>query len=157
MKNNNLAEFDDLETKFMDEVRGFGSLAVNIISDSADSSDDGTFIGYDIRPEDIEALYFEGIGTSRWESIKADNITEQKKIYEESMQKIMSDYPYIKRVMDTDIRVEYKSNEVSELQNECDRVLKNTDNEKAIWALQKFLLACHKASESQMGLLLFPN
>ncbi len=150
-------QVNDLETKFMEEVRGFGSLAVNIISDSADKSDEGTFLGYDIRPEDIEALYFEAIGTPRWESIKADSVAEQMKIYEESMEKIMAEYPLIKRVMDTDINVEYKSNEVSELHKECEKVLKTTNNEKAVWALQKFLLACNKASERQMGVLLFPN
>jgi hypothetical protein len=157
MSDDNLMQFDDLQAKFMEEVRGFGSLAVSVISDSADESDEGKFLGYDIRPEDIEALYFEAIGTPRWDSIKADNVDEQLKIYEESMEKIMSDYPFIKRIMDTDVVVEYKSDEVSELQKECERVLKTTDNAKAVWALQKFLLACSKASEGQMGLVLIPN
>ncbi len=156
MNDENLTQFDDLQAQFMDEIRGFGSLAVNIAGDP-DKADEGTFLGYDIRPEDIEALYFEAIGTPRWESIKADSVAEQMRIYEESMEKIMSEYPFIKRVMDTDVKVFYKSEEVSELQKECERVIKTTDNAKAIWALQKFLFACHKASENQMGLLLFPN
>lgn len=154
MSEDNLTQVNDLETQFMEEVRGFGSLAVTLVGNSADG---GGFLGYDIRPEDIEALYFEGIGTPRWESIKADSVAEQMKIYEDSMQKIMSEYPLIQRVMDTDVKVEYKPNEVLELQKECEKVLKATDNAKAIWALQKFLLACNKASERQTGLSLIPN
>lgn len=153
-----LQNMSELELEFTDEIRGFGSLAVVLVPNSGDESDNaGGFIGYDIRPEDIEALYFDGIGAPRWESIKADSVSEQMDIYNDSMQKVMSHYPQIKRVSDTDQKVEFNSEEVLQLQAECEKVLDATENPKAIRALQKFLIACHKAVEGKMGLLLTPN
>lgn len=164
MSEDNLQAMSDLELEFMQEVRGFGSLAPQLFRDGAatanstkDSGSDDGYVGYDIRPEDLEALYFEGIGIPRWESITADTVARQIEIYEESMQKIMTDYPLINRVTDTDVKVEYKPDEISKLSEECERVLKTTTNPKAVRALQKFLLTCTKASDHQTGLLLIPT
>jgi hypothetical protein len=158
-----LQNMSELEEEFKDEIRGFGSLAVVLVSTSeSNNSDEGSnnkggFIGYDICPEDIEALYFDGLGTPRWESIKADSVAEQMDIYNDSMQKVMSNYPMINRVSDTDQKVEYDPEEVLLLQTECEKVLGATENPKAMRALKKFLLACHKALTGKMGLLLTPN
>ncbi len=160
MSEDNLQAISDLELEFMQEVRGYGSLSPHLFRAGAasdSSTEDSGYIGYDIRPEDIEALYFEGIGIPRWESISASTIARHTEIYEESMQKIMTDYPLINRVTDTDVKVEYKPDEISKLSAECERVLKTTTNPKAVRALQKFLLTCTKASEHQTGLLLIPS
>lgn len=147
---------NELKIEFDEEVRGFGSLAV-VLDDGAEGVKGSGFFGYDIRPEDIEALYFEGIGTPRWESIEAESVAEQMDIYNDSMKKMMADYPLIARVSDTDVKVKYTPEEVLQLRAECEKVFDNTSEPKAIRALQKFLIACHKASESRMGLELFPN
>lgn len=159
MSEDNLQEMSDLELEFMQEVRGYGSLSPQLFrADTAeDSANEAGYVGYDIRPEDLEALYFDGIGIPRWESISADTVPRQIEIYEESMQKIMTDYPLINRVTDTDVKVEYKPDEISKLSEECERVLRTTTDPKAVRALQKFLLTCTKASEHQTGLLLIPT
>jgi len=99
MNNDYLSQISELEQEFSQELRGYGSLSLNLRGASADERD---YLGYDIRPEDVEAIYFEGIGIPRWETIKADTVDQQVALYNESMQKIMADYPLIGRVSDTD-------------------------------------------------------
>ena len=154
MKNDYLSQASELVQEFAEEVTGYGSLSPNLVGDSAE---DKEYVGYDIRPEDIEALYFEGIGTPRWESIEADSVEKQLEIYNQSMKERMADYPLIGRVSDTDQRVEYTPEEVSQLRAECEKVLETAADPKAVKALQKFAIACHKASEQQKGLLLIPS
>ncbi len=154
MNNDYLSQIEELEQEFSQEVKGYGSLSLNLVGDSADDKEN---VGYDIRPEDIEALYFEGIGTLRWESIEADSVERQLEIYNQSMKERMANYPLIGRVTDTDQRVEYKPDEVSQLRAECETVLGTASDAKAVKALQKFAIACHKASEQQKSLLLIPS
>jgi len=154
MNNDYLSQISELEQEFSQELRGYGSLSLNLTGASADDQD---YLGYDVRPEDIEAVYFEGIGIPRWESIKADTVNRQVELYNESMQKIMADYPLIGRVSDTDQRVQYTSEEVSELRQECEKVLETASNPQAVKALQKLAIACLKAAEHQKGLLLIPS
>lgn len=154
MSNDYLSQIEELEREFTQEIKGYGSLSVNLTGDAAE---DKQPLGYDIRPEDIEALYFEGIGTPRWESIAAKSVDEQLEIYNRSMKEKMADYPLIGRVTDTDVRVEYAPEQVSELRAECEKVLDNTANEKAAKAAQKFAIACHKAAEREKGLVLIPS
>lgn len=146
---NDMQDLSVLEEEFNSEMKGYGSLSMKYAG-----NDEGVFekLGYHIRPEDIEALYFEGIGTPRWESIKADDVNEQLKIYNESMDRIMADYPMISRIKDTDITVEYNVDEVPQLKAECESVPEKTSNEKAIRAVQKFVIACNKAIEKQSSL-----
>lgn len=154
MNNDYLSKIGELEQEFTEELKGYGSLSPNLVGNSAD---DKEYLGYDIRPEDIEALYFEGIGTPRWESIKADNVDRQLEIYNQSMKEMMANYPLIGRVSDTDQTVEYTPDEVSQLRQECEKVLETAADPKAVKALQKFAITCHKAAEHQKGLLLIPN
>ncbi len=154
MNNDYLSQISELEQEFSQELRGYGSLSLNLTGASADDQD---YLGYDVRPEDIEAVYFEGIGIPRWESIKADTVDQQVELYNESMQKIMADYPLVGRVSDTDKRVQYTADEVSELRQECEKVLETASNPQAVKALQKLAIACLKAAEHQKGLLLIPN
>lgn len=148
------SQIEELSQEFTQEIKGYGSLSVNL---SGASAEDKQPLGYDIRPEDIEALYFEGIGTPRWESIEAESVDEQLEIYNRLMREKMADYPLIGRVTDTDVRVVYTPEEVSELRAETDKVLENTDDEKAVRAAQKFAIACHRAAEQQKGLVLIPS
>lgn len=154
MSNDYLSKIGELEQEFTEELKGYGSLSPNLVGNSVD---DKEYLGYDIRPEDIEALYFEGIGTPRWESIKADSVDRQLEIYNQSMKEMMADFPMIGRVSDTDQTVEYTPDEVSQLRQECEKVLETAADPKAVKALQKFAITCHKAAEHQKGLLLIPN
>lgn len=154
MNNDYLSQIGELEQEFTQEVKGYGSLSVNLTGDSADEKQ---YLGYDVRPEDIEALYFEGIGAPRWESIEADSVDRQLEIYNQLMKERMADYPLIGRVNDTDQRVEYSLEEVSQLQAECEKILETAADPKAVKALQKFAVACYKAIQRRKGVSLIPR
>ncbi|CAN5453198.1 hypothetical protein BH10ACI1_BH10ACI1_16060 [soil metagenome] len=147
-------DYSALEAEFNGEIKGYGSLSLELSDDLADESAN---IGFHIRPEDIEALYFEGIGIPRWESIEADSTEKQLEIYNEAMSKLMAQYPLIQRVNDTDVKVAYQPEEISALQTECERVMAATSDAKATKALQKFIIACQKASAHQSELRLIPT
>ena len=151
------AKFSDLELEFRSELKGSGSLSPYITNNSADAGGGNSYVGFDIHPEDVEALYFEGIGIPRWESIKAESVEEQEKLYMQDYNELMSKYPMIGRANDTEQRAVYNSGEVSALVEECDRILAGTSNPKAVRALQKFILSGTKAAEKQSGLELNPR
>lgn len=163
MNNEYLKNLTEVENEFIKDDKGEGSLSVYAVRDlTANFSkfaarEESFSVGYDITPQDIEALYFEGIKLPRWESIVADNHDQQLEIYNKAFGKITSDFPLISRVSDTDVTVKYTPEEVSQLQSECERVADSTDDARAIRAVQKFYIACNKAAENQMGLLLLPN
>ncbi len=163
MSNENLQNLTEVENAFLNEEKGEGSLMVYAVRDlnanfsKFAAAEESFGVGYDINPQDIEALYFEGIKLPRWESIKADSHEQQLAIYNESFGKIKADFPLISRVSDTDVTVKYTPEEVAPLQAECERVAENADDARAIRAVQKFYIACHKAAEKQMGLSLIPN
>lgn len=163
MSNEHLSNLSEVEKEFISEEKGEGSLMVYAVRDltaafSKFAEREESFgVGYDITPLDIEALYFEGIELPRWESIKADSHEQQLAIYNEAFDKIKSDFPLISRVSDTDATVKYTLEEVSRLHAECERVADSANDAKAIRAVQKFYIACNKATESQMGIMLIPN
>lgn len=163
MSKENLENLDQIEQEFIQEDKGEGSLMVYAVRDlNADFSKfaerDVSFgLGYDITPLDVEALYFEGIKLPRWESIQAETVEEQMAIYNESFDRIKAAFPLISRVSDTDVTVKYTLEEVAKLQTECEQVADGTDDAKAIRAAQKFYIACNKATENQMGIMLMPN
>lgn len=152
MSDNGSSQVSDLMQEFFLEQKGEGSLSV-FLADGQENS----YVGYDINPEDIEALYFEGIGVPRWESLIADNIEQQTAMYWERFNEQMDKYPLIGRARDTDERVEYSADEVHRLIEECDRVTGGTSDPKALRALQKLSLAARQASEKQAGLNLKPS
>lgn len=163
MNKEHLQNLGEIESDFIKEDKGEGSLSVYAVRDPAASfskfapREESFSVGYDIHPLDIEALYFEGIKLPRWESIKADSTDQQLEIYNESFGKIKADFPLISRVSDTDVTVKYTPEEISPLQAECERILDSADDAKAIRAVQKFYIASNKAGEQQMGLSLIPN
>ncbi|MEP6848698.1 MAG: hypothetical protein ABI999_07565 [Acidobacteriota bacterium] len=143
-------QISDLEQEFRDELKGDGSFSPHL----ADGTAKGSYIGFDIHPEDIEALFFEGIGIPRWESIKADTVEEQEALYMERFNDLMSKYPLMGRANDTDQKAEFTSAEVPSLLEECDRISSSTSNPKAVRALQKMSLAASKAVAKDVGLYL---
>ena len=151
------SQFSDLELEFRSELKGSGSLSPYVTNNSDDPGSQNSYVGFDIHPEDVEALFFEGIGIPRCDSIKAESVEEQEKLYMRDYNELMSKYPMIGRANDTEQRAAYNSDEVSALVDECDRILAGTSNPKAIRALQKFILSGKKAAEKQSGLELNPR
>ena len=152
MSDNKSRELSDLEMEFKLEVKGPGSLSPHVTVRSGSS-----YLGYDIHPENIEALFFEGIGVPRWDSIEADNFEQQEARYMAQYNRIMSEYPMFARANDTFQHVEYTAAEVPQLLEECERVLARASDPKVKRAVQKFVIAGRKASEEQAGLYLKPR
>ena len=160
--NEHLQNLAERESEFAGEGRGEGSLSPFIVQETTGFSKsalrEGEFyIGFDIHPEDIEALYFEGLKLPRWESIPGDDVAEKQAIYHKSLAECTANYPLIGRVNDTDQRVKFTPEETAGLRQECETLLNGADSGKAIKALQKFYIACDKAAGRQMGLILIPS
>ncbi|MGD9561502.1 MAG: hypothetical protein AB7F88_04975 [Pyrinomonadaceae bacterium] len=144
-----MSEINDLEREFINEQKGEGSLSVYITN-----GDDADYIGYDIHVEDIEAIYFEGIGVPRWESLQADTVEEQTALYWEKFNERMDSYPMIGRVRDIDKQVDYSADEVQTLTVECDGLAEAAAVPKALRSLQKLAIAANRASGQGSGLSL---
>lgn len=147
-----MREISDLEREFQDEQKGEGSLSVYI-----SGSNDPKYIGYDINPEDVEALYFEGIGVPRWEALEADTVEEKTALYWKKFNERMDSLPLIGRLRDTDERLEYSAAEMPKLLVECETVSGSAGDAKALRALQKISIAAGRAAEAQGGLELKPS
>lgn len=155
-------EISELEQSFLQEGRGGGSLSLYLVSDPGNFSKDaaahdGSYMGYDLHPEDVEALFFQGLGVLRWDSFKADTVDEQLAQYNESYAEKTAAFPLISRASDTDAQVVYSAGEVRPLVGECDRVLEMTADGKAVRAVQKIAIASRRAAEQNKALLLVPS
>ena len=147
-----MSNLSDLEHEFLAEPKGEGSLSIYVTHD-----DQNEYMGYDLHPEDIGAMYFDGIGVPRWESLKADTVEEQTALYWEKFNERMENYPLIGRTRDTDEKVEYSADEVLKLLEECQSVASSSTDEKAQRALQKVSIAANRAAAKNAGLELKPS
>ncbi len=145
-------QLSELEQEFRAEEKGQGSLSPHVAGGA-----EGSYVGYDIHPENIEALFFDGIGVPRWDSIKAETPAEQEAIYMERYNGVMAAYPMIARANDTFQHVEYTATEVSQLLEECGRILADASDPKVIKAAQKFNLAAERAAAENSGLNMNPR
>lgn len=145
-------QISELELEFQNEIKGGGSLSPHVVVGT-----EQTYVGYDINPEDIEALFFDGIGVPRWASIEADSVDEQNAIYMERYNEIMSKYPMIGRANDTYQGTEYSAAEVADLLAECETIKAASTDVKATRAVHKFTIAGVKAAEKQASLSLSPS
>ncbi len=147
-----MSDMVELEQEFINEQKGEGSLSVFLTG-----GEKPEYIGWDINPEDLEAIYFEGIGVPRWESLQADTVEAQTALYWEKFNALMDSLPMIGRVRDTDEAIEFTPDEVDHLFGECDEILLAAKDAKAIRSLKKFSLAAGKTIEKRGGLLLKPS
>lgn len=152
MSENNGTPISDLEHEFINEQKGEGSLCFKVANENEHS-----YLGYDLHLEDVEALYFEGIGVPRWESLEADTVEQKTALYWERFNERMDKYPLIGRTRDTDEKVEYAAKEISDLLSECEQVSAGISDAKALRAVQKISLAAEKAASNQSGLVLTPS
>lgn len=148
-----MREISDLEREFQNEQKGEGSLSVYINSGGGNSE----YAGYDINPEDVEALYFEGIGVPRWETLQGSTVDEKTALYWERFNELMGPLPLISRMRDTDEALSFSAAEVPQLIAECETVSSTTTDAKALRALKKISIAANRAAEEQSGLDLKPS
>lgn len=145
-----MAELAELEQEFINEQKGEGSLSIFL-----NGSDGLEYLGFDINPEDIEALYFEAIGIPRWESLEADSVEEQTALYWERFNEVMGPFPLIGRIRDTDETVDYDSDTITRLNDEIGRVVPSSA--KAERAVAKYRIAAGRAAERGGGLRFKPS
>jgi len=141
-----------LEEVFKGEIKGSGSSSPYVV-DAAGRE----YVGFDINPEDIEALFFDGIGVPRWASIEAADVDEQNAIYMERYNEVMAKFPMLGRANDTYEATDYTTDDVTALLAECEAVKAVSTHEKAIRAVNKFTIVGTKAAEKQAGLTLSPS
>lgn len=147
-----MAELSKLEQEFINEQKGEGSLSIYLTK-----ADENEYLGFDINPEDIEALYFEAIGIPRWESLQADSVEEQTALYWERFNEVMGPFPLIGRVRDTDEAVDYDAASIAPLSEELSRAESAASTPKAVRAVQKYQVAATRASENGAGLRFKPS
>lgn len=152
MNENTPDQMAELEMEFSREQKGPGSLSPHLANGKQDS-----YVGYDIHPEDIETIFFEGIGVPRWESITADSFAQQEALYMGQYNEVMSKFPVIGRSNDTFQSVAYSADEVVQLLEECEGIQNAVSDPKVIRALQKFVIAGKKAAADNVGLDLNPR
>jgi hypothetical protein len=144
-------EIKALEAEFKNEQTGPGSYSPNITG-----GDEKKYVGFDIHPEDIESVFFGGIGVPRWETIQGDSPEEQEAAYGKLYTECMARFPMFARANDTYERADYTAEEVSKLIGECQTLLESADA-KTGRAARKFLIAATRAQEAAAGLRLMPN
>jgi hypothetical protein len=144
-------EIKALEAEFKNEQTGPGSYSPNIAS-----GDDKKYVGFDIHPEDIESVFFGGIGVPRWETIQGDSPEAQEAAYNKLYTECMAKFPMLARANDTYERADFTADEVSKLIEECQSLLGSADA-KTDRAVQKFHIAATRAQEAAAGLMLMPN
>ncbi|HTH38525.1 MAG TPA: hypothetical protein VL572_11185 [Pyrinomonadaceae bacterium] len=147
-----MTDIGHLEQEFISEQKGEGSLSAFLTD-----GDTSEYIGWDVNPEDLEAIYFEGIGVPRWESLQADSVEAQTALYWERFNSLMDPIPMIGRMRDTDETIEYTSDEVQQLLGECGEILLGAKDAKARRSVQKLSLAAAKATERNAGLRFSPS
>lgn len=141
-----------LEQEFINEQKGEGSLAIYLTN-----GDDAEYVGFDLHPEDLEAIYFEGIGVPRWESLKADTVEQQTAMYWAKFNERMGLYPLIGRVRDTDVVVEFGPGDIAALTAECEQLAGTSTDAKALRSLHKFSIPAGRAASANSGLRLKPS
>lgn len=142
------AELTKLEAEFSQEIQGEGSLIPDV---------DGQYAGFDIHPEDIDVIFFEGIGVPRYASIEVDDLDEKNAAYMECYHEAMTKFPLIGRANDTMVGARYSLDEIGELLAECNALVDGSADEKATRAAKKLLIAAMKAEASNAPLTLTPR
>lgn len=147
-----MAELSQLEQEFVNEQKGEGSLSIFL-----NGNEGLEYLGYDLNPEDIEALYFEAIGIPRWESLEADSVEKQTELYWERFNEVMGPFPQVGRIRDTDETVDYGTDSIGALSEEIGRAEASASTPKAIKAVKKYQVALMRASEKGGGLVFKPS
>jgi len=141
-------ELTRLAEEFSQELQGEGSLSPKV---------GNAYIGFDIHPDDVEAIFFNGIGVPRWASIEIEDLDEHNTVYMERYNAAMAKFPLIARANDTMIGANYSRAEVAALAAECRALIDGSGDERAARATKKILIAAMKAESSNAPLTLSPR
>ncbi|MEQ1762791.1 MAG: hypothetical protein ABL984_06535 [Pyrinomonadaceae bacterium] len=141
-------ELTKLEKEFAHELQGEGSLVPKV---------GNTYVGFDIHPEDIESIFFDGIGVPRWASIESEDLDEHNAIYMERYNESMAKYPLIARANDTMVSSNYSRAEIAQLVAECHALIDSSADQKATRAIKKLLIAATQAEAKNDPLTLSPR
>jgi hypothetical protein len=101
------------------------------------------------------ALFFDVLGCPRPRPyVPEEDINEWMEERRLNFQRAIPDYPMLGRILDPYSDVWYSQQEVQQLRSECMTVQSRTKDTSASQGLRKLILACDKALESGLGLLL---
>lgn len=155
--------WNELEREFAAEGWGNGSLHPYVVHDPTNYWEGGRhkddfYVGFDLHWGDWEALFWDALNASRRdEYVQGTDIGEFHERNRRQFQESISGYPLLGRIFDMYEDATYKAEEVNQLRNECLKVRDGTDHAGAIRALNKLILACRKASQGSLGLLLLSD
>ena len=141
-------ELEKLAAEFANELQGEGSLAPKV---------GNTYVGFDIHPEDVEAIFFDGIGVPRWASIEIEDLDEHNAVYMERYNAAMAKFPLIGRANDTMVGSNYSRAEIAALIAECHALIESSADPKAARATKKLLIAAIQAEAKNAPLALSPR
>ncbi len=141
-------ELAKLAEEFSQELQGEGSLSPKV---------GNTYVGFDIHPDDVEAIFFDGIGVPRWASIEIEDLDEHNAVYMERYNAAMAKFPLIARGNDTMVGANYSRAEIAGLVAECRALIDSSPDEKAARAIKKVLIAATQAEASNSPLTLSPR
>jgi hypothetical protein len=148
MNTDQQADLAKLEEEFSSEIQGEGSLIPKV---------GGNHVGFDIHPEDIDVLFFDGIGVPRYASIEIDDLDQKNAAYMERYNAAMAEFPLIGRANDTMVGASYTRSEIAGLIAECNSLIERSANDKATRATKKLLIAAMKAEAGNAPLTLSPR
>ena len=141
-------ELTKLAEEFSQELQGEGSLSPKV---------GNTYVGFDIHPEDVESIFFDGIGVPRWASIEIEDLDEHNAVYMERYNAAMAKFPLIGRANDTMVGANYSRAEIAGLLAECHGLIDSSADEKATRATKKLLIAATQAEANNAPLTLSPR
>jgi len=141
-------ELAKLAEEFSQELQGEGSLSPKV---------GNTYVGFDIHPDDVEAIFFDGIGVPRWASIEIEDLDEHNAVYMERYNAAMARFPLIGRANDTMVGANYSRAEIAALVGECQALIAGSDDQKTGRAVKKLLIAAYQAEAKNAPLTLSPR
>jgi hypothetical protein len=151
---------EDLEKDFIAEGWGNGSLHPTVVRDSVNywnggSSKNDFYVGFDFHYTDWEALFFGELNCPRYEPyVEGEDIVERDKRWYAKFQQCTSEYPMLNRIFDMYADAGYTAEEVSVLREQCLTLQAKTKHSGGWRALAKLIIACNKALDSRLDLLL---
>ncbi len=154
---------DNSEGGYVAEGWGNGSLHPHVVRNpenywNGGHSEDDFYVGFDFHYWDWEALFAGVLNCPEWEPyVEGEDIMEREKREYARFQQCTSDYPLLGRIFDMYQDAEYRADEVSQLREQCLRLQSRTNHAEGWRALAKLILACDKALERKLGLLLISD
>ena len=155
--------WEELEREFVADGRGNGSLHPYAVHDrdnywKGGRHKDDFYIGFDFHIDDWVALFWNTLNAARREEYtRGEDIAEFDERYRRRFEASLSQYPLLARISGMYEDAAYGAKEVHQLRDECLRVRGSTKVKEGIRALNKLVLACNKASDRGMALLLMAD